>query len=278
MSIAMIEDLVSVLLPVHRNNPYLEEALQSLINQDYPNIEILFLDNSKDGLSPEMWNKSNKIRHIKVPGEYGLSETLNIGIRESAGVFIVRMDYDDVSLPSRVREQVKFMQANEQIGISGTFAQVIGKGIDLNVKPGEIIHRPTNPNALMEYLLYKNPIIHPTVIMRKSLLSKYDLRYNKKFDSAEDLDFWARAVRFFPIGNLAIPLLKYRIHESQYSRLDGINSRLQSAIIRSRHATWVLLTNKDLKTQAAKALVKNLLVVIKLRTSKLISRSFTKFE
>jgi len=274
----MSDDFVSVLLPVHRENPYLATAIQSLIEQDYQQLEILFLDNSRDGIAEEVWKVSTKIRYIKVPGDFGLSETLNVGIKESTGVFILRMDYDDISLPQRISEQVRFMQANPNIGISGTFAVTIGTNIDSNVKPGEIITRPTNSEDINEYLLYKNPLIHPTVIMRKSLITKFKLIYNKNFDSAEDLDFWARASKFFPIGNIPKPLLQYRIHESQYSRIDGVNSRLQSAIIRSRHASRVVFLHHSLRQKAIRALVRNILLIIKLKFLLSTTRKFRKFE
>lgn len=273
----MAEDLVSVLLPVHRDNPFLDPAIMSILNQDYPNLEILFLDNSNEGLDVSAWSKYTKFRYIKVPGNFGLSETLNVGIRESAGVFLLRMDYDDLCMPRRIREQVKFMENNPEIGISGTFAEVIGSSIDSNVKPGEIISRPINPDLINEYLLYKNPLLHPTVIMRKSLVTKYHLTYNKKFDSAEDLDLWARASKYFQIGNIPEPLLQYRIHGSQYSRQDAINSRLQSAIIRSRHSVRIALTSKSLRTKASRVLVKNLIIIMRLKYVKMRSSQFKKF-
>lgn len=273
----MAQDLVSVLLPVHRENPFLASAIQSILDQDYSYLEILFLDNSIEGLNVEAWKESTKFRHIKVPGSFGLSETLNFGILQSTGVFLLRMDYDDVCQPNRVREQVDFMQSHPEIGISGTFAEVIGSSIDSNVKPGDVIERPTNPDLIAEYLLYKNPLIHPTVIMRKSLISKYKLTYNKKFDSAEDLDFWARASRHFPIGNIPQPLLRYRIHTSQYSRLDGVNSQLQSATIRRRHALRVFLTSKELRTKALRVFVKSLLLTLRLKFITIFKEKFRKF-
>jgi glycosyltransferase involved in cell wall biosynthesis len=273
----MGEDLVSVLLPVHRDNPFLESAIKSILDQDYPYLEILFLDNSREGLDVKAWLKFRNFRYIKVPGEFGLSETLNVGILESTGVFLLRMDYDDVCMPTRVSQQVKFMQDSPEIGISGTFAKVIGSSIDSNVKPGEIISRPSNPDLIDEYLLYKNPLIHPTVIMRKSLILKYRLTYNKKFNSAEDLDLWTRASKYFPIGNIPKPLLHYRIHASQYSRLDGINSRLQSAIIRSRHSARIIFTTRALRNKASRVLVKNFILIVKLRFLKILSGQFKKF-
>ena len=273
----MHSDLVSILIPVHKENPFLREALKSLLDQSYKNIEILFLDNSVAGLDPTIWEVSKLIRYIKVPGEYGLSQTLNVGIKESLGVYIARMDYDDVSYINRIHEQVKFMNLNTNVGICGTFAEVIGLSIDRNVKPGQIITRPTQPESIVEYLLYKNPLLHPTVMMRRELVLKYGLQYREKFDSAEDLDFWVRAVKYFDIANIPIPLIKYRIHESQYSREDGINSQFQGAAIRIRHSFWLVLNFKGHRLKAAKALLKNATKFIRLFFQVKKKSNFKKF-
>jgi glycosyltransferase involved in cell wall biosynthesis len=274
----LTEELVSVLLPVHKDNPYLEMAIQSLLEQTYTNVEILFLDNSQKGLPEKIWNKSKIIRHIKISGNFGLSETLNAGIAESRGEFILRMDYDDICTPNRIHEQVKYMKEHPEIGVCGSFAEVIGINIDSNVKPGEIIKRPTEPDSIIEYLLYKNPFLHPTVLMRRSMITRYGLQYRKKFDSAEDLDLWARCARNFGLGNIASPLIQYRIHESQYSRIDGINSQLQSAVIRRGHAAWVIVHKKHLRKKALKAFIKNSIKVLRLKHAVLFQDSFKKFD
>ena len=274
----MTNELVSVLLPVHKDNPYLEEAIQSLLEQTYKNIEILFLDNSQNGLDKKIWNKSSKIRHIKLPGNFGLSETLNAGINESRGTFLLRMDYDDVCSSDRIYEQLKYMREHPEVGVCGSFAEVIGMDIDSNIAPGEIINRPTNPDAIIEYLLYKNPLLHPTVLMRSSMIAKYKLTYRKKFDSAEDLDLWARCAKKFKLGNVGLPLIQYRIHESQYSRVDGINSQLQSAVIRRRHSVWVMFHRSLLRKKAVKEFLKNSLKILRLRYIIFFSGGFKKFD
>lgn len=273
----MANELVSVLFPVHKPNPFLEIAVQSLLEQTYSNTEILFLDNSQEGIAENYWNKSSKIRHIKLPANFGLSETLNAGINESRGAFLLRMDYDDICSPNRIYEQVKYMQAHPEIGICGSFAEVIGEDIDSSVIPGEIIRRPTDPDSIIEYLLYKNPLLHPTVLMRSSMIAKHNLLYRKKFDSAEDLDLWARCATKFSLGNIELPLIQYRIHESQYSRIDGLNSQLQSALIRERHAFWVIFHKRQIRKKAIKVFLKNFLKILQLRYLILFKESFRKF-
>jgi hypothetical protein len=114
-------------------------------------------------------------------------------------------------------------------------------------------------------------------MMRRELVLKHGLHYREKFDSAEDLDFWVRAVKYFDIANLPIPLIKYRIHESQYSREDGINSQFQSAAIRMRHAFWVVFNFKGHRAKAAKAVLKNAIKFIRLFLQVKKKSNFKKF-
>lgn len=274
----MKEILVSILLPVHRENDFLKTAIQSLLNQTHETIEILFLDNSSEGINPKSWNLSDKVRYLKLPGNYGLSQTLNEGISKSRGEFLARMDFDDVCFQNRISEQVKYLVNNPKVGICGSWAEVIGADIDGNVKPGQVIKRPTDSNHMFEYLLYKNPLLHPTVMMRRSMVIESNLKYRKSFDSAEDLDFWARAVWKFELGNIDIPLLQYRLHESQYSRKDGYNSQFKSSIIRQRHAIIVLLLKKGLRIKALKVLLKNSIPIVKYGLFKINANKFKKFN
>ena len=274
----MSDELVSVLFPAHKDQEFLEEALISVIEQTYKNIEILFLDNSEFGLSELIWNRSCRVRYIRVPKEFGLSQTLNVGISESRGTFLMRMDYDDICLPGKVSIQVEFMRENKEVGICGTFAEVIGENLNSRLQPGLIVERPVYSELMSSYLLYKNPLIHPTVMMRKSTIEMYGLRYRKEFDSAEDLDFWSRSVRHFKIANIPVPLLKYRVHKSQYTRLDDTNSQLRSSIIHRNYAIWVIVHIRNLRLPALKVIIKRTLKILRLKTSRNLRSNFKKFD
>lgn len=248
---------VSVLFPAHKPGKYIVEALNSITGQTFHNLEILFLDNSRNGLPSDIWNVDKRIRYFKLPGSFGLSQTLNFGLKYSRGQYIVRMDFDDVSYPDRIKRQFEFMEMNPQIGISGTFIEGIGLDIDGKVKKNEISDRPTNSEIMKEYLLYKNPLFHPTVIIRRTVVVEFNLYYDKKYDSAEDYELWTRAIRFTSIGNLSLPLLKYRIHNNQYSRKARAISLLKVSCARIKYSIWVMIHIKSLRKKAFYNLLRN---------------------
>jgi glycosyltransferase involved in cell wall biosynthesis len=249
--------MISVLLPVHRSGIYLADAIQSIVNQSFSDFEILFLDNSEHGLSEEEWNLSEKIRHIRLPREYGISEALNAGIIESSSKYVARMDSDDISKQNRFELQVSYMESHPNISILGGGIEVIGADLDANVRVGDTVLRSIESAKMQEYLLYKNPIFHPTVIIKREDLIKNNLFYNKKYDAAEDLDLWMRASHKVLIANLDQVVLNYRIHPSQYSREAGINSQFLAAKLRIRHSMWMIFFRPLSSIQAFKVLLKN---------------------
>lgn len=184
--------------------------------------------------------KDERIKYHKLPEELGLAETLNYAMAVAGGKYLARMDYDDVALPSRISEQVKFMEENPEIAISGTFISIIGDSIDKKVLPGEIVKRAVVHEEIELKLLTNNAFFHPTVIFRLSEMRKKALRYQAKYNSAEDLDLWIRASRVVRLANLEKVLLQYRLHPNQYSRLDGETSSYIANKVRIFHTLWLL--------------------------------------
>lgn len=248
--------LVSITLPIHKKNEFAELAIKSLLNQSYKEIEIMFLDNSLNGLKDSFDLRDERISYFRLPSSFGLAETLNYAIDSAKGKYLARMDYDDVSLPGRIEEQVQFMEQNSEIVISGTNILVIGKSIDKNVVPGQEVKRKFHHDDITIGLLTNNAFFHPTVIFRLDELRRARLRYRKKYDSAEDLDLWCRASHRVKLANLDKALLKYRLHENQYSRLDGSTSNYRANQIRIRHAIWLIGNRKIALEMGVKIVMK----------------------
>lgn len=269
---------VSVLFPAHRVNPFMADALKSLINQSYTDFEVLFLDNSQDGIAEKHWNIDPRIVHVKLDSRFGLAESLNAGIAISTADYLARMDYDDLSLTSRLEKQIMFMDQNLEVCILGTGARVIGLDIDENAKSGNSLRRPLTQQQVIPYLLEKNPLIHPTVMFRRSLFQNSKMRYRNRYDGAEDLDLWTRASHVTSIANLDEELLEYRIHPGQFSREDSINSVQLALRCRIRHAIWVMIKIPGLRKKALKSLVRSTLKFLQVFPTSLKSKSFNKFN
>lgn len=204
---------VSVLMPVYNAERYLAEAIDSIIKQTYTDWELIIInDGSIDGSEQIIKNfKDPRIKYHENKQNLGLIETLNKGIDLCRSEYIARMDADDIALPERLSQQVKLMDAQPNIILCGTNAVVIN---EKGYETGKIMNPSSNP-LLQISLLFTNPFIHPSIMIRKDKMG------NERFDSdalhVEDFDFWIRLSKKGELANINQNLLKYRWHESNVS-------------------------------------------------------------
>lgn len=250
--------MITVLFPVHREHEFIADALKSILAQTFSDFEILVLDNSDAGIDEKIWNLSHKIKYVRLQSGIGLSQTLNYGINISSSKYLARMDSDDVSKPERFKLQIDYLEQNPEISILGGGIEIFGFDLDSNIKVGDKVIRNIGVENVQSYLLSKNPLFHPTVMMRRQSLVDNNLLYRSKFDSAEDLDLWMRASRKVKIDSLNEVVLNYRIHLNQYSREASTESDFLATKLRIQHSIWMIVHRPNHLTKSAKALTKNL--------------------
>lgn len=194
---------------------YLDASISSILEQDYDDFELIIVDDAStdDSLKylEEYQKKDHRIIVLKNDINLGLAASLNKAIAVSKGKYIIRMDTDDVSLPSRFRKQLNFMETHRDISVAGTFAKRIGDSNDLMVSPF------FDSEFCKAQLLYAPCLIHPTVIMRKSFLNENMLTYDEKYKCSQDFDLWTRCIEFGDVCIQNEVLLLYRVHNSQIS-------------------------------------------------------------
>ncbi len=111
--------LVSVIVPSYNHEKYIEETIESIVNQTYKNIELIVIDDGSKDKSPKIIGKLSKkygFIFLQHPNK-GLSATLNIGIKRSTGKFITVCASDDIYLKDKVEKQVELMEQNEDCAI-----------------------------------------------------------------------------------------------------------------------------------------------------------------
>jgi glycosyltransferase involved in cell wall biosynthesis len=224
--------VISVVMSVYNGEEYLEDSIESILNQTYKNFEFIIIN---DGSTDKTLNiikkyKTTDNRIFLIDRENkGLVFSLNEGITAARGKYIARMDADDISLPTRFEEQVLFMDKNTQIGVCGTWVRLFG-----NVIRDNIWKIPVNNKELHSRILFSVPVAHPSVIIRKSVLDKYSIKYNEKYKHAEDYKFWLDLYKYTEFSNIPKVLLNYRYLETSVSRIaDNSNSNTRFTIISS---------------------------------------------
>src|SRR5947208_2986570 len=112
-----VTPLVSIIMPSFNGARWLREALDSLLAQTYPNIEILLLDDASTDETPAIAAEyEGRIRVIRQPKNLGIYDNVNIGISEAKGELIATYHADDIYLPTIVSEQVAYLQAHPEVG------------------------------------------------------------------------------------------------------------------------------------------------------------------
>ncbi len=196
-------------MSVYNSEKYLEEAIDSILNQTYSNIEFIIINDGSTDKSlkiiQEYMLKDKRIVLISRENK-GLPYSLNEGIEIAKGDYIARMDADDISLPTRFEEQVTFMKKNLDIGICGTWAEIFGETIN-----NRLLRHPKNHDELKTRLLFSVCFAHPTVMIRKNVLELNNLKYNISYMNAQDYELWNKLSQVTKMENIQKVLLKYRI-------------------------------------------------------------------
>ena len=207
-------DLVSIVIPCRNASAYIEESINSLLFQTYSNIEIIVIDDgSSDGtceIVADLMSTDKRIRYYYTDPK-GISSALNFGISLADGVWIARMDADDVSIKNRIERQIDFALSNN--------ANIVGSWVELFDKSRTIGIRkyPLSSGSIRLQTAFNSPFAHPSLLIKKWILELYP--YNADFDSIEDYELWSRVLmdpRIRPV-NIQYPLVRYRKSYSQTS-------------------------------------------------------------
>lgn len=211
---------VSIVMPVFNGEKYLEEAILSIIKQDFTEWEFIIViecgsSQASIDICDKYAQKDTRIVLIKNTERLRIAESLNVGIRHAKGEYIVRMDADDISMPERISALVRYMDNHKNIDICGTKVKMIGETTwDWKVE--------TEPKILKCASLFSTPFVHPTVIMRKKSLEKYSLEYNKEFLYTEDFEFFENSSHFLNFANIDYDgYYTYRFYQDNATSIGG---------------------------------------------------------
>lgn len=219
---------ITILLPVYNGEKHVRKAIESIFTQTFLDFELLVInDGSSDKTVSIIESFTDKrLRLLNNETNIGLIKTLNKGIHLAEGEYIARMDADDICYTKRLEEQVKFMDANPDIGISGTWTKAIGKN------QGYATKYFTHPDEIKSNFLFFSTLAHPTVIFRRKLFIENNLFYDEDFKHAEDFELWSRALTYTKIANIPKVLLFYRMHnESMSNKYSTVQSENANRVL-----------------------------------------------
>jgi len=206
-------------MPVYNAGSFLVETIKSILSQTYKNFELIIID---DASTDNTWQiisdfkkqypKKIKAIRLKKNLNKGGDACANKGFRIAKGEFIARMDADDIAHPKRLEKQVKFLLKNPEIFMVGSQAWVIDKD-------GEIIGEkkvPLTPQDIYQSYFVFHPMIHPSVMFRKSKVKTKNF-YKIKYSANNDLLTFFELLKTKKFANLKEKLIYYRVHDKNDS-------------------------------------------------------------
>ena len=207
---AAASPVVSVVMSVFNGERYLADAIESILAQTFRDFEFIIIDDGSTDRSLAILKKfaqrDGRIRLISREN-CGLTASLNEGIAVARGVWIARMDADDISLPDRLEKQMAWVQQ--------TGADVCGGWVKLT---GTWFHRVwryySSSDAIKLKLLFGSAFAHPAVMLRSSVAKANP--YSEKAHYVEDYELWTRLARLgVKMTNYPGVVLRYRTHPGQ---------------------------------------------------------------
>ena len=199
----------------HNGEKYLEQSIESVLNQTYRNWELIFWDNVSEDDSKKIIEKfdDNRIKYYKSKNFNKLYESRNLAIQKASGKFITFLDTDDMWEKNKIEKQTDFFLKNEDFKIVYSNYYILNE--KKNIKSIKFKDK-LQSGMIFENLLKNYTIGIGTVCLERDLFK--DHSFNNNFDIIGDFDFFLRLSEKFKIGYMHDTLFIYRLHESNLSK------------------------------------------------------------
>ncbi|NEX22623.1 glycosyltransferase [Thiorhodococcus mannitoliphagus] len=251
---------VSVIMPSYNAAPYIAEAIDSVLSQDYPNKELIVIDDGSTDNTVEIVRAYEaRLRLIRQENQ-GSAVARNAGLAASQGELIAFLDSDDCWLPGKLTAQVSYLRDHPEIGVvfsrwqvwkpdpDGGFRRPL---IPEREKPSEQRPKivPERSGWLYNRLLFSSLLHTITVMARRTLIEQVG-EFDPQLKRGQDYDYWIRASRVSEIHQLNTVFALYRIHgQGCVKKWPTVNYELQ--VVEQALARWGLTGPDGERTRPA---------------------------
>mgnify|MGYP001229792368 CR=1 FL=1 len=200
--------LVSIVTPSYNQAHFLEETIQSVLEQDYPNIEYIIIDGgSTDGSVNLIRKYEHRLAYWVSEPDKGQSQAINKGFARSHGQILAWLNSDDLYLPGALRHAVWTLQRSEASGVvSGACGVISADGHRIGV-----YRAPTRPPSVRSLLLNGNCIAQPSTFFRRSDFERVG-GLDENLHYPMDLHLWLRLLSFTTLTPVPRMLAAFRLH------------------------------------------------------------------
>ncbi len=207
----MSPPLVSVVMSVYNEEDYLKETIDSILNQTFPDLEFIVIDDGSNDGTIKILNEYTEVdKRIKVVSNQvniGIAASTNSGIKRAAGKYVAIMDAGDLAHPQRLEWQVNYLESNDDVFILGT------QGIWID-EDDRRIGSYRMPLIVDSKALYgEGGAIHPSIMARRALFDIIGF-YDERLIMSQEFDLYMRCLkRNLGMANLDKELISIRERE-----------------------------------------------------------------
>jgi len=211
---------VSVLMTIYNAGSYLNEALDSLLNQSFNDWELIAIENGSGDGSQKVLDeyKDKRVRIFTLSENIGRTPALRFAFEQAKGEFIAVLDSDDISSPERFSSQVSFLDLHPEVVLVGTWAEYIDESSEIfsTLKP------TSDVKMLHDCLGWSNPIIHSSAMFRMTTAKEVG-GYPEEFIYGQDFGLIIALAQKGDIAIIPKLLCQFRVistsmsHSNEYS-------------------------------------------------------------
>jgi alpha-1,3-rhamnosyltransferase len=216
-----LDKLVTVWMPAYNHEQYIQEAINSVINQTYKNIELIIInDGSPDKTDEKIMELYDKCKERFERFEYisrenrGLITTIKEIEQLAKGYYMSGLASDDFYAPTKIEKQVEALEKNDEYAMC--YGNMIGVDKDSNIILSKHKNKYAKSGYIFNDLLFRNFISGPTVMIKKSVLDEIGGHESKY--KIEDHPMWLKISKIYKILYLDENLVYYRDHDSNMSK------------------------------------------------------------
>jgi len=225
---------VTVLVPVFNRERFVDEAIRSVLEQDFDDFELLLVDDGSTDRTPEVierWKtRDPRVVAVASPTNLGIPGALNLGLAHARGKYVARLDSDDLMMPRRLAAQAAVLDARPEVTLVSSAYDIVDlEGRHLATWPGD------DPPEVMAFLLnFFNAVGGGGQVMFRLAEVLDEGGYSPHYPSSEDYDLWVRLLRRGRIETLPLVGMTKRTHADQSLQRYGAVKRANwTGIMRS---------------------------------------------
>lgn len=246
--------LVTVICLCHNHEAFVEESLQSVIQQTYPHVELIIVDDASTDNSKQIIgqfvNLHPGVEYISLTQNVGSCKAFNMALIKAKGDFIIDLAADDVLLPQRIQEGLTCLQSKgPSYGLQFSDAAIVNAdGSHLSLHSDQFPHDSIPQGDIYKALIERYFICSPTMMFRKALIEELE-GYDERL-TYEDFDLWIRSARKWKYAYLPKVLVKRRVLPKSLSKKQ-FSIRSTHQLSTYKVCTKILYLNKTKDEQKA---------------------------